>query len=133
MNRLITFCAIVGLMFVIAGNGLAADSEVPGDFATIQAAIDDVNTVDGDTITVTTATHSETDIHVTKSVTIQGQGINATAIQSPSLGTGIGFYIDVNDVTLQDMTIENFSQAVRFYNPAGTIDNTDVVNVKFFD
>lgn len=59
---------------------LAADSSVPTDFATIQAAIDDVGTVAGDTITVEAGTHIETNVQITKSVTILGTGIGSTTI-----------------------------------------------------
>ena len=50
----------------------AGDSSVPGDFATVQAAIDDAGTVAGDTITITVPGHSETNINITKAITIAG-------------------------------------------------------------
>lgn len=100
----------------------SADSEVPTDCATIQMAIDDVGTVAGDIITVLAGSHTESGIHITKPVTIEGLGIGVTSIDGG--GGGIGFFVDANDVTLRDMTIENFSQAIRFEMAGGTIDDT---------
>jgi hypothetical protein len=52
-------------------------------FETIQAAIDDIDTVDGHTIEVQTSDFTEPGrIHVTKSVTIQGLGKAATTVYS---------------------------------------------------
>lgn len=71
------------------GGALAGNSTVPGDFATIQAAINDAGTGAGDTITVdVTGTHQESTIHITKSVTIQGLGIGTTTVASPSSQSG---------------------------------------------
>lgn len=133
MYKLKTGMAIIGLILATMGTAVAADTEVPTDFATIQAAIDDPGTGAGDTITVTSAIHQETNIHVTKAVTIEGLGIGTTSIKSPTPGSGIGFFVDTDNVTLKKMTIESHSQGVRFYIPAGTVDNTDFVNVEFLN
>ena len=79
----------------------AADSTVPGDFATIQDAINDAGTVAGDTITLTAAGHVESFIHVTKAVTIAGAA-------GASLNPGsAGIFPDVDGVTIRDLTISN--------------------------
>jgi hypothetical protein len=125
MNTTKTMMASLSLILLLLGKTntvWAADSAVPTDFATIQAAIDDAATMPGDTITVLAGTHAESNIQVTKSVTIAGQGIGTTIIQP---GTGpIGFRPLADGVTLKDMTIENFSQAIRFELVGGTIDGT---------
>ena len=67
-NAVLCCCA----MYLATSHAWAADSTVPGDFATIQAAIDDAGTVAGDTITLTAVGHTESFIHVTKAITIAG-------------------------------------------------------------
>ena len=52
------------------------------DFTTIWAAINDAGTVNGDTISVTDATHTEAGITVNKNLTIQGQGVSNTIVQA---------------------------------------------------
>ena len=51
-------------------------------FATIQAAIDDAGTSDGDTIVISKGAHTEAGIIVHKNVTIMGQGADDTIIQA---------------------------------------------------
>lgn len=114
-----------------AGDVLAGDSAVPDDFLTIQAAIDDGSTVAGDTITLNVAgIHVESNINITKSVTIQGLGIGTTTLDASG---GIGFRPEADDITIQDMTITNGSQAVRFEMDGGTIDNTTLYHLSLLN
>ena len=133
MNKKLTILAIVttvaAFIFLRGGVAQAGDSTVPAGFATIQAAIDDAGTVAGDTITLTAAGHSEANIHVTKAITIAG-GVGASL--DPGAG-GIGIYPDVDGVTIRDLTIENGSQAIRFEKAGGTIDNTEINNVRLLN
>ncbi len=103
----------------------AADSTVPGGFATIQAAIDDAGTVAGNTITLTAANHVESNIHVTKAVTIAGA---VGSSLDPGAGQ-IGIFPDADNVTIRDLTIQDCSQAIRIYKPAGTVDSTTLLRV----
>jgi hypothetical protein len=50
------------------------------DFATVQAAIDDADTLDGHTITIDAVTLYEWDINVNKDLTIKGAGPGSTII-----------------------------------------------------
>jgi hypothetical protein len=81
------------------------------DFATIQAAIDDVHTITGSTINVTDAIHTEANIVVNKDVTIQGVGADSTIVQahdSVDAAAGRVFYItDGATVTIRGMTIRH--------------------------
>ena len=61
--------------------------EIPGDFATIQAAIDDPTVMDGDIIRVASGNHSGA--FIDKKVTIKGQG-NAVINDGPVLTTVYG-------------------------------------------
>ena len=60
--------------------------DIPGDFATIQAAIDDPMVMDGDIIRVTSGNHSGA--LVDKKVTIKGQG-NAVINDGPAHSSGL--------------------------------------------
>lgn len=81
------------------------------DFATIQAAIDDVHTIAGSTVNVTDGIHTEANITVNKDITIQGQGADATIVQahgSVDAAAGRVFFItDGATVTIRGMTIRH--------------------------
>ncbi len=127
----VALVALIALSFG-AHVSWAADSSVPGDFATIQLAIDDAGTVAGDTITLNVVgAHVESNIMVTKSVTIAGLGIGTTSLQ-PGAGQ-IGFRPTADNVTIQDMTIEGCSQAIRFEDAGNTIDATTVLRVSMLN
>lgn len=94
----------------------------------IQAAIDAADP--GDTINVAAGTYSESSIHVDKSVTISGAGMGS-AVVDPAGATG--FYIDADNVTMQDLTIQNGSMGLRFEMAAGTITGTTLERVEFLN
>jgi len=127
MRKLAIFIVGTALAAVFGLSGLAqaADSTVPGDFATIQAAIDDVGTVAGDTITLMAAGHVESNIQVTKSVTIAGSG---GATLDPGAGQ-IGIRPLADNVTIRDLVIQDCSQAIRFEDAGNTIDGTTLLRV----
>lgn len=129
----ISVSIVILALFLGTGTASAGDSSVPTIFATIQAAIDDVGTVAGDTITLEAGTHNETGIHVTKSVTIAGTGIGSSILEATTSGIGIGLYIDADDVTVKDLTIRDYSQAVRFEMASGTIDGATFDTVRMED
>lgn len=114
--------------FALSGQtARAADSSVCGDIADIQAAIDDAGTVAGDTISLCAGVFAGPGtVHINKSVTIEGAGVGATSVQP----TGVGFYVDADDVTVRDLTVANGSQAIRFEIAGGTIDGTTLLRVQ---
>lgn len=122
---------VLGFTYLSTSNVFAATFNVPGDFATIQEAIDDPGTVNGDTINVAAGTHIEAAIHITKELIIQGQGIGVTILDPSSLALGFSvvLYPEANNITIQDMTIQNADQAIRFEMNGGTIDGTDILRV----
>lgn len=125
------FGSVFGLFALAQTQGaLAADSTVPGDFATIQEAIDDAGTGPGDKITVS-GPHAEDGVVIGKSVTIAGDGIGLTTI---TLGVGaIGFRPEADGVTIEDMTIQGGLQAIRFEKAGGTIDGAQIMGVRMLD
>lgn len=76
---------------LLAGSAGAAEWRVPGDFPTIQAAIDSSQVVGGDTILVQPGWHAGAT--VTKAVTIRGVG-RANIVDGPVVGPAgkAGFY-----------------------------------------
>ncbi len=122
------------ITYISAGNTIAATFDIPGDFATIQDAIDDAGVVNGDTINVLAGTHVEDFIDITKELTIQGQGIGSTIIDPSSLGGfTVVFYPKANNVIIRNMTIQNADQAIRFELAGQTIDGTTIQLVSMLD
>ena len=80
------------------------------DFRTVQEAIDDSGTQDGDIIGILDEMHTEAGILVSKSITIQGLGYDITTIQAhEQIGQAIErvFTIPENvQVTLRNLTIQ---------------------------
>jgi hypothetical protein len=72
MKKLITICSIVALMFALGTTAKAETWNVPGEFLTIQDAIDSDDVVGGDTILVGPGNHDGAT--VTKAVEIKGKG-----------------------------------------------------------
>ncbi len=81
------------------------------NFTTIQAAINDAGTFNGDIISVEDATHTEAGITVNKNLTIQGQGAGSTIVQAhANQGSATDRVFEIasgNTVTLKDMTIQH--------------------------
>lgn len=104
------------------------------EFSSIQAAIDDEDTLDGHTIEVAATTLNES-VNVTKEVTIDGAGEGATIIDASSFND-YSIEVRVNNVTLKDFTlIGNASGAAAYgvkvaYVPVGTqLTNFTIQNV----
>jgi len=72
-------------------------------YPTITLAIDDA--IDGDTIEVAAGTYLESEMHIDKSLTIQGAGRSDTIVDVD--GKTEGFYIDTDNVTIKDLTVKN--------------------------
>ncbi|MCP4540247.1 MAG: right-handed parallel beta-helix repeat-containing protein [Chloroflexi bacterium] len=81
------------------------------DFTTIQAAIDDVYTIAGSSISVIDDIHTEADVTVNKDVVIRGHGAEATIVQAhEEMGGGDGrvFYVVPGvTVTIEGITIRH--------------------------
>ena len=95
-------------------SGTAAIKNVPVPFATIQAAIDDPGTVDGDIIQVAAGTYIE-NVIVSKSVTISGAGAGSRssgrrssartpAVRSLAVGHSTLFLVRAHNVTIDNLT-----------------------------
>jgi hypothetical protein len=135
MKKLLIFFVTAGFLFALGSYATATDWNVPGDFDTIQLAIDSSDVGDGDTIFVGTGNHAGA--LVTKSVAIKGEGgavISDGPLHPAGLimgfrllnGSGgatishLAFEVDlaimngaaVNDVTVDHCTFNNTIQAV---------------------
>ncbi|HRP89255.1 MAG TPA: right-handed parallel beta-helix repeat-containing protein [Edaphocola sp.] len=102
-------------------------------FSTIQAAINDAQTVDGDNIVVAAGTYTET-VNVNKEVTITGAGkgndpLTNTIINALTSCTGTGFNVTASNVTLQNMRVTDFQMAVTLSNVA----NPSLTNLALTD
>ncbi len=110
-------------------------------FITIQEAIDDTDTVNGDTLEIIATTHSEgPQIVINKDVTIMGQGCSSTII-TPTGNTGSGgdargwwlvndgIELHLSDLTL-DGTGNDIYQGIR-HKGSGTIDQVCFHEIKY--
>jgi len=99
-------------------------------YDTIQAAIDDGLTKDGDTIEVAPGMYSEGEIHINKSLMIQGAGRSSTTIYAA--GADRGFYIEADDVTIKDLTVKNApDRSIVFWGVI--VSNATIDNVALLD
>ena len=71
MNRLLTICVAAAFLLALGTTAQAVTWQVPGDFATIQEAVDDVGVLAGDRIMVGPGQHAGAT--VTKAVEIKGE------------------------------------------------------------
>ncbi|MBM4118470.1 hypothetical protein FJ251_12190, partial [bacterium] len=136
---------LLPLLLLLAGSVQAATWNVPGDFATIQAAIN--GAAAGDLIIVA-AGHYEEQLHVTtNNLSIVGAGIGQTFIDSPaSLALSyttsepnypIVFVDGCGGFQLSNCTVDGLGrgnanyrfQGVGFYNAGGALTDVDVNGV----
>lgn len=105
MVRYAAIILLVGLLlpYLKSTPAHAATLNVPGDYATIQAALQAAS--NGDTITVAAGTYNES-LVVTKSVIIEASG---DVILDGKQGAGPGITVAANNVTIRGLTIRNFS------------------------
>ncbi len=118
---------LLGITYISSSTASAAIITVPGDFATIQEAIDDPGTMNGDIINVLAGIYNESNILVTKELFISGAGLGATVID-PN-GFESVFRITANNVLIRDLTIQNARQAIRVANKSQTLDNITIRRV----
>jgi len=136
-------------LVLCAGVAFAGDIYVPGEYATIQLAVD--NAISGDVIHVAAGTYTE-QVHITTGgITIDGAGVGSTVIASPvtltafftTVGTStndnypVVFIDGVTGVALSNLTVDGANQGdtnyrfigVGFWNGDGSMTDMEVLNV----
>jgi hypothetical protein len=116
-------------------------------YATIQTALDAVETVDGHTIEILPGTFEE-QVVITKDLTLRGMGCDSTVIKSPEVLTAsfstpsvnkpIVFVDGKSDVTIQDLKVDGAGRGnanakfsgIAFWNGGGKVARVCVVNVE---
>jgi len=117
------------------------------EYCTIQDAIDAGTTSDGETIEIYTGTHIE-QVNVYKELTLFGQGIGTTIIQSPDILTDffatsnnnypIVYIHDVDNVEIRDLTVDGAGKGnanyrfvgIGIFQAGATIQDLNVINVR---
>lgn len=115
MKKLLVFCIIVGFMFAFGNTAIAAQWDVPGDFATIQLAINSADV--GDTIEVDEGIYAE-QVWVNKELTIQA-AFGATPIIDGG-GSANGINVLADNVNITGLTVKNTLIAIGI---SGTVSN----------
>ncbi|MBK9630427.1 MAG: right-handed parallel beta-helix repeat-containing protein [Saprospiraceae bacterium] len=113
--------------------GLVTNTNNGETFCNIQAAIDDAQTINGHTLTLAAGNYNET-VVINKELTITGAGKGSnpatnTVLTAPSSCVGVGFTISAPNVTVQNMYVTNFQDAVLLngvVNP--TINNMALID-----
>jgi len=124
-NTLAMMLVIAGIVLLGAVPALTQVTNVDtGEtFTTIQAAINDSDTVNGNTITVATGTYNEF-VTVDKSLTILGE----SGAVLEGTGTGNAFLIKGADITINGFEIRNYAIGIRSYGGPGNYGDLVVRN-----
>ncbi|MCE7926486.1 MAG: HYR domain-containing protein, partial [Haliscomenobacteraceae bacterium CHB4] len=91
--------------------GLVLNTTTLESFCTIQAAIDDAQTLDGHTLSIAAGIYPER-VNVTKQLTLQGAGEAMTILDGtglPGLGSGISIPVGVINVKIYDFTVRDYA------------------------
>jgi hypothetical protein len=151
MKRLLIICPVATLMLALGTTAMAVTWNVPGDYPTIQAAIDSPDVLEGHTILVGPGNHAGAT--VTKAVEIKGEGgavINDGPAHSSGLIQGfrlmagsdgatishLGFEVDlavmngagVDEVTVDHCTFASSIQGVSNWEGTGWTISHNVIN-----
>lgn len=88
--------------------GEACNVNVPAQFATIQGAIDDAGTTNGETVCVAAGTYNE-DVNINKSITLAGAGATTSLINGQTAGEAGALVINADNVTVKGFGITEFA------------------------
>ncbi len=128
MHRSIAAALVLGM----ASLSFAATLEVPGDYATIQSAVDAA--VDGDIVNVASGTYAEQVLIVGKAIELRGDESGTTTLDGSSFSGSILQVSNVNKGTavVRDLECIN-GTAVVGGGIYGYYSNLDVHDCSFFD
>ncbi len=118
--------------------GLVTNLDVGKAFCSIQAAIDDAETLDGHTLEVSAGTYIE-NVHINKSVTLSGEGADVTtvfpAVSNPNpascgssslCGSATAasniFLVEANSVTIHGFTLDGDNPSLSSSVTCGEVD-----------
>lgn len=120
--------AVVVLFGLANGSAQAAIINVPSTFATIQLAIDNAGTFNGDTILIAAGTHTESNVNITKELTIEGAGTGLTFLEGVRV-----LFPKADNITIKNLTLRDSTTGIRFELAFGTIANAVINNVEFLN
>ncbi len=110
-----------------SGSSLVTNANTGEQFCTIQTAVDDTDTLDGHTLQLASDTYTESSISVSKSVTINGNGMVVSFVDANG-GSGFSAATAGVSATLQNMTIRNSSAAVSISAGSLTVRGNALAN-----
>lgn len=110
--------------FGASSTGFVKNTSTGKLFCNIQTAINDAETLNGHTITLSPGIYTE-NVVVNKSLTIQG---TADGISTLTGTTGNGILIEADNVTVQKLTIQNFTEGIKLNSSRSNTSIHDVVS-----
>lgn len=87
---------------------------------------------DGDDVSVAPGSYTEADVHIGKALDVHGAGAGVTLVEAAT-GTTTVFWVEHDDVTLRDMTVENGAVGARITLPGSTVRNTRLLDAEVLD
>lgn len=139
------YALVIAALLLVTTTASGTTISVPGDYTTIQAAVDAA--VPADVIVIAAGEYTE-QVHIqTSDITLSGAGVDFTTIKSPAtlvdyFTTSYNHYpivlIDgVTGVTISELTVDGDKQGganykfegVSFWNSGGALTDVDVVGV----
>ena len=94
---------------------------------TIQGTLD--SALAGDTVLAKAGTYDEA-VSITRPVTLQGAGAGVTVVQGDDTGTGIGIASSVSDVSVSDLSVQDFDNGAALVPGGGTQQNLTFTNME---
>lgn len=103
----------------------SATINVPGDFRTIQDAINAA--IDGDTIQVASGTYKETLEIIDKDLTLKGEGKDNTIIDGINLMEQSTVFVDGGNINISGFTIKNGVSGLNIFNSKASVVTNNVI------
>lgn len=103
----------------------SATINVPGDFRTIQDAINAA--IDGDTIQVASGTYKETLEIIDKDLTLKGEGKDNTIIDGINLMEQPTVFVDGGNINISGFTIKNGVSGLNIFNSKASVVTNNVI------
>ncbi len=130
LNRKIFLVLTLFLLSIIQqGHAQVQNLNTLVTYSTIQLAIDDALTLNGQSLSVSAGNYDE-DVNVTKSLTIVGAGSGTTSIRGVFGGSGSTVTISANNIDISGFTVTRLGNNVADWNNANGVLNSAGISIQ---